>query len=124
LIHYLGVAHSSLLIGRLEDSLVFYRDILGMTVDPSRPDLGYPGVWLNIGDQQIHLLQLHNPDPVENRPEHGGHDRHTAIMVKDFDTVKEVLIRAKINITMSRSGRQALFCRDPDGNTLELISCK
>jgi len=93
-----------------------------MVRDASRPDLGYPGAWLTVGNQQIHLLQLQNPDPVENRPEHGGRDRHTAILVTGFDEVKAMLTRANVNITMSRSGRQALFCRDPDGNTLEIIS--
>lgn len=122
LIHYKGITHSSFLVSHLEESLAFYCDTLGMTLDSSRPNLGYPGAWLNVGDQQIHLLQLQNPDPVENRPEHGGRDRHTAILVTKFDEVKELLIRAKVNITMSRSGRRALFCRDPDGNTLEIIS--
>lgn len=122
MIDYRGIAHSSFLVNRLEESLAFYCDTLGMTLDSSRPDPGYPGAWLSVGDQQIHLLQLQNPDPLENRPEHGGRDRHTAILVKGFKELKEKLIRTKVDITMSRSGRQALFCRDPDGNTLEIIS--
>lgn len=124
MILYKGIAHSSFLVGRLEQSLAFYCDTLGMSLDSSRPNLGYPGAWLNVGGQQIHLLQLQNPDSAENRPEHGGRDRHTAITVEGFDELKEKLIRAKVGITMSRSGRQALFCRDPDGNTLEIISDK
>ena len=124
MIHYKGIAHSSLLVRRLEDSLDFYCDILGMTSDPSRPDLGYQGAWLNIGNQQIHLLQLPNPDSIENRPEHGGRDRHTAIVVDGFDELKETLVRANIDITLSKSGRRAVFCRDPDGNALEFISAE
>jgi glyoxylase I family protein len=38
--------------------------IYAFKVDPSRPDLGYPGSWHNIGNGQIHLLELPNPDPV------------------------------------------------------------
>lgn len=124
MIQYKGIIHNSLLVSRLEDSLVFYCDILGMTPDPSRPDLGYPGVWLNVGDQQIHLLKLENPDPVTNRPEHGGRDRHTAIVVDGFNELKEKLFRANIDITLSKSGRRAIFCRDPDGNALEFISAE
>ena len=29
-----------------------------------RPDLGFPGAWLQLGAQQIHLLELDNPDPI------------------------------------------------------------
>jgi glyoxylase I family protein len=31
------------------------------------------------------------------------------------------LDKAKLTYTLSSSGRRALFCRDYDGNTLELI---
>ncbi len=124
MIHYKSIAHNSLLVSHLDASLVFYCDILGMTSDPSRPDLGYPGAWLNIGNQQIHLLQLQNPDSITNRPEHGGHDRHTAILIDGFDELKETLVRANIDISLSKSGRRAIFCRDPDGNTLEFISAE
>ena len=56
-----------------------------MTQNLSRPDLGYEGVWIDINtQQQIHLLALPNPDPTENRPPHGGHDRHAAIYGRRF----------------------------------------
>ena len=28
---------------------------------------------------QIHLMQLPNPDPTTGRPAHGGRDRHTGV---------------------------------------------
>ena len=119
---YIGIAHSSVIVSRLEDSLNFYQDVLGMKLDNTRPSLGYPGAWLTLGDQQIHLLQLHNPDSTTNRPEHGGRDRHTAILVRGFEELVETLKKSHIEFTLSTSGRKALFCRDPDGNTLEMIS--
>lgn len=124
MVHYKDIAHSSLLVSHLENSLAFYCDILGMTLDPVRPDLGFPGAWINIGNQQIHLLQLPNPDSIENRPEHGGRDRHTAISVDGFGELKQMLIRANVDITVSKSGRRAIFCRDPDGNALEFIAAE
>ena len=102
-------------------SLGFYRDVLGMSVHTSRPDLGFPGAWLDVGDQQIHLLELPNPDPVVGRPAHGGRDRHIAIGVANLAELMEVLAAAEIPFTTSKSGRRALFCRDPDGNALEFI---
>ena len=115
------IAHVSLLVSDTERALVFYRDVLALSVDSSRPDLGFPGAWLNVGDQQIHLLELPNPDPVKGRPEHGGRDRHTAFNIPVLDDLIKALGGAGIEYTRSRSGRNALFCRDPDGNALEFI---
>ena len=119
-----SIAHVSVLVLSTERALGFYRDILGMTVDPGRPDLGYPGAWLTIAGQQIHLLELPNPDPVTGRPEHGGRDRHVAFYISDFDGMVELLTGKGIEFTVSKSGRKAVFCRDPDGNTLEFIENK
>ena len=116
-----SIAHVSVLVSDTGLALVFYRDILGLEVDSNRPDLGYPGAWLTIGDQQIHLLELPNPDPVAGRPEHGGRDRHTAFNVTNIDNLVSTLEENGISYTRSRSGRKALFCRDPDGNALEFI---
>jgi len=120
-IRYQGILHASVLVADLDASLNFYRDTLGMIVDPSRPELGYPGAWLAVGDQQIHLLQCPNPDAGIRRPAHGGRDRHTAITVSDLDALSARLEAAGIAFSRSRSGRAALFCRDPDDNTLELV---
>ncbi len=116
-----GVHHASLLVRDTEISLNFYRDLLGLSVDSKRPDLGYPGAWLQAGNQQIHLLELPNPDPLEGRPEHGGRDRHIALAVPDLGQIIERLTRAGVHYSVSRSGRKALFCRDPDSNALEFV---
>jgi glyoxylase I family protein len=121
MIEHLGIAHASVLVADTQRALGFYRDVLGLRVLPERPDLGYPGAWLAVGDQQLHLLELPNPDPVEGRPAHGGRDRHTAIYLRDVGPLQAALDRAGISYTLSRSGRAALFCRDPDGNALEFI---
>lgn len=113
------IHHVSLIISSVEKSLAFYQGILGLEI-AERPDLGFPGVWLGIGRQQLHLLVLPNPDPL-SRPQHGGRDRHLALSVRDLGALVLSLEEGGIAYTRSRSGRAALFCRDPDGNTLELI---
>ena len=117
----LGLHHVSLVVADSERSLDFYQQVLGLGVDPSRPALAFPGVWLRLGALQLHLLELPNPDPIKDRPAHGGRDRHTAVSVTDLDGFARRLEAAGIDYTMSRSGRRALFCRDPDGNAWELI---
>lgn len=113
--------HASLIVSNTARALAFYRDVLGLKLDESRPELGYSGAWLNVGAYQIHLLELPNPDPVVGRPYHGGRDRHLALSVSDLDDLIACLKRADIPHTESRSGRRALFCRDPDGNALEFV---
>jgi glyoxylase I family protein len=117
-----GLLHASLLIASVERSKAFYEGVLGLTPRSNRPDLGFPGVWYDVGGGgQIHLICLANPDPVSGRPEHGGRDRHTALAVEDWMDTKVALDAAGVVYTLSRSGRRALFVRDPDGNALELV---
>lgn len=117
-----SILHASVVVADIDKALAFYCGVLGLEQRNDRPDLGYPGAWLQVGEQQIHLLEVANVDPVVGRPAHGGRDRHTALAVSGFDELVRRLDEAGIAYTLSRSGRQALFCRDPDGNTLEFIA--
>lgn len=118
------ILHVSVIVADTERALRFYRDILKLRVNPARPDLGYPGAWLDVGSQQIHLLQLPNPYPnaAPEQPVHGGRDRHCAFAVDDFAAARAALDQAAVAYSLSKSGRRALFCRDPDGNAVELIA--
>jgi len=66
-------------------------------------------------------MQLPDPDAGSTRPGHGGRDRHIALAVRNMAALKSRLDAAGIPYTASRSGRAALFCRDPDANTLEFV---
>jgi glyoxylase I family protein len=113
--------HSSLLVSDLAKSRAFYEGVFGLTPSSLRPPMAFDGIWYEIGEQQIHLLALPNPDAGTERPKHGGRDRHTALMVNDFEELIVRLDKAGVIYTFSESGRRALFCRDPDGNTFELL---
>ncbi len=117
----LGIHHVSVLVSNTGEALAFYRDILGLGLDPNRPELGFGGAWLEVGAQQVHLLELPNPDLIAGRPDHVGRDRHFAFTVDDLDDIIRRLEQAGVAYTSSRSGRRAVFCRDPDGNGIELI---
>lgn len=117
----IGIAHASVLVADTGRALEFYRDLLGLAVDPERPDFGFPGAWLDVGAQQIHLLELPGAELAGDRAAHGGRDRHLALYVRALDPLRAALERGGVPYTVSRSGRRALFCRDPDGNALEFI---
>lgn len=116
-----SIAHASFLVEDVARSLYFYHDVLGIPVNPNRPDFPFDGAWLDIGPngQQIHLMKLPNPDSEAERPAHGGRDKHVALVVENLEQLAEKLDEAGIEFSRSKSGRAAFFCRDPDGNALE-----
>lgn len=116
-----NILHASVIVSDTARALQFYHGILGLPILTGRPELGYPGAWLSVGKQELHLLELPNPDPVSGRPAHGGRDRHIAFAVKNLNQLRQTLDAHGIAYTLSKSGRAAMFIRDPDGNALELI---
>jgi len=117
----LRIHHVSVVVADVTAALRFYVDVLGLEIDETRPPMGFDGAWLKVENQQIHLLQVPNPDPVAGRPEHAGRDRHLALLVQQLDDRVRRLEQAGVGFSRSKSGRRALFCRDPDGNGIELI---
>jgi catechol 2,3-dioxygenase-like lactoylglutathione lyase family enzyme len=117
-----ALLHAGLLVSDLARAKAFYESVLGLEPYPNRSDLPYPGEWYDLGGgQQLHLMQLANPDANSVRPEHGGRDRHIALAVRNLGALKGRLDAAGVTYTASKSGRAALFCRDPDANTLEFV---
>ena len=116
-----GIHHAAVIVTELNAATAFYRDVLGLPINPHRPDLGYEGVWFDVGPQQLHLMVLPNPEAAIQRPQHAGRDRHLALSVSALEDIRIRLENENIPFTLSRSGRKALFCRDPDGNGIELV---
>ena len=115
--------HASILVLDVAVARAFYEGVLGLVPSMKRPDLNFPGVWFEFGAQQIHLIGLAQ-EKVTVHHEHGGRDQHIALSVDDIDALKTKLEAAGVVYTLSRSGRRALFCRDPDGNALEFVEVK
>lgn len=117
----LALNHVSLLVSDLKQSLDFYQGVLGLSLLP-RPELGFAGAWLDLGQgQAIHLLCLPQARLGE-LPVHVGRDQHVALTVADTAAVKQALLSAGIAFTVSQSGRDSVFCRDPDANGIELLA--
>ncbi len=117
----MNIAHIGLIVTDLNRAAQFYEGILGLS-RTARPELAFEGIWYGLAaGQQIHLMLLHNPYADSKKPAHGGRDNHVALHTDAFDAIRQRLDTARISYSMSQSGRTALFCRDPDGNTIELI---
>jgi len=114
--------HAAFIVSDLERAALFYEGVLGLS-RIERPRLGFAGLWYGLDHgQQIHLMLLDNPYADCIQPEHGGRDHHLAMQTDLFNEIQARLDDAGIPYTMSKSGRMALFFRDPDGNTIELLS--
>lgn len=116
-----AVLHVTFLVEDLTHARNFYEAVLGLNLDEKRHDMGFPGVWYDVGAQQIHLMQLPNPEVGLQRPANGGRDRHIAMAVDNLDALMQKLDAASVKYNVSKSGRRALFCRDVDDNALEFI---
>jgi glyoxylase I family protein len=121
----IAIHHVSLLVSDTQRALDFYHGILGLEVDKRRPEMGFPGAWLLAGAQQIHLIErtgsMACSRVAEASAPHGGRDFHIALAVTDLAALSARLTGHGVPCTPSRSGRRALFCRDPDGNAIELM---
>jgi catechol 2,3-dioxygenase-like lactoylglutathione lyase family enzyme len=79
-----GILHTTFLVADLAKSRAFYEGVLGLKVNAARPAMSFDGVWYDVGaNQQIHLMELPNPESGLQRPTHGGRDRHVALTVSD-----------------------------------------
>lgn len=117
-----ALLHATILVSDLNRARVFYEQILGFTPSPLRPPMSFDGVWYDLApQQQLHLMQLPNPESGLQRPANGGRDRHLAFALDDLSALTQKLEAAGINFNLSQSGRRALFCRDPDDNALEFV---
>ena len=119
-----SIHHVSLLVSNTQRALDFYHGILGLEVDRSRPAMDFPGAWLLAGTRQIHLIEMPGRARAATPADHGGRDWHVALAVSDLDVLASALNVHGIGYTLSRSGRRALFCRDPDGNAIELVELR
>ncbi|MDP8924098.1 MAG: VOC family protein [Chloroflexota bacterium] len=140
-----GIHHTGITVTNLDRSLGFYRDLLGLkvrlTMVRDTPDIGevvgYPGARIKIafvgvpGDTVVvELLEYLEPhgaprDPETRNPAAG----HVCFDVEDIHAIYERLAGAGVHVRSNgpvelkqgvNKGAFALYCRDPDGYTVEL----
>jgi len=109
----LAIHHVSINVPDVAVALAFYTDVLGGTERADRPDFGFGGAWIDVGSNQVHLLEA---------PAVPALGQHLAIRVDDLDAAVAEIRARGIDvgdpITVGQ-GRQT-FLSDPAGNTVEL----
>jgi glyoxylase I family protein len=108
-----GVHHVSVNVSDVQAAKTFYVDVLGLTERTDRPDFGFGGAWLDVGDQQIHLIEGAVPE---------AKGQHLALAVDDLDAAVAELRERGVKVSRGvvvGTGRQS-FLHDPCGNMVEL----
>jgi glyoxylase I family protein len=117
-----GVHHVTIIVEDLQKSKDFFINIFGMKdVSHLRHNPPFPGAFLQVGNQQMHLMELPNPDTDTIRPDYPARDKHIAFAVRDVDAAIKLLTDHQIPFKVSASGRRSIFFRDLDRNAFELI---
>lgn len=122
MIEYEGIHHVSLVVKDLEKTEQFYREVLGLE-KLNRPDFDFPGAWLGIGSEQLHLIVHDEAQTVRDNKTIDSRDGHFAVRVKNFDETVEHLKNHGVPYKAKRAstaGFSQIFCCDPDGNLVEL----
>ena len=124
-----GFDHIVLRVRDKDRMLGFYRDVLGLTVDRDRPEIGLTHV--RAGPQMIDLVTLDGRLGKLGGAAPGAEGRnldHFALQVRPFD---EAAIRAHFaahGVDVVEEGQRygatgdglSFYIRDPAGNTIEL----
>lgn len=111
--------HVSIPCRDINESERFYRDVFRLERLPTF-DFRFPVRYLGVGEQQLHLMQLPEEQPLPNQ--------HFALDVDDFETafvrLRELGAldqRAHAHAVWELpDGSVQLYARDPAGNLLEL----
>ena len=122
------IDHATLVVADLERSRQFYVDLLGMREVP-RPDFGFPGLWFQAGNTQIHL-NIESPEAGTAGLKYTATSitraLHLAFQVQDATAAAEILRRRGVEIIAGPRNRPdgaiQLYVMDPDGHQIEITS--
>jgi glyoxylase I family protein len=108
-----GIHHVSINVRDVDEAQLFYVDKLGLEI-LDRPDLGFPGLWLKAGEQQIHLIGIDSGKAVK--------EQHFALYVDNVDTTIQSLNALKIKVSsplVTPGVCRAVFITDASDNMIE-----
>jgi len=124
--------HGGLLVADAQRAREFYVDGLGLREVPRPANFDFPGFWVAVGDQQIHIIGEAEAGRV--REVHTGwrddelargYATHLALEVEDFDgyvaTLRERGIPPVGGPRDRGDGVKQAYVADPDGHVIEIM---
>ena len=113
--------HVSFVVADVEAALDFYVGVIGCEL-VDRPDLGFPGAWLQVGLVQIHLVTpIAGVDPGRPPTAPTGNANHAAFTIDNHGAALEALRSVGVDVREGTVGIRQLFVQDPDGNVIEPV---
>jgi catechol 2,3-dioxygenase-like lactoylglutathione lyase family enzyme len=129
---WMRLDHAALIISDPERSRAFYVGVLGLEEVPRPETFAFPGLWIQIGEQQLHLIgeaesgrarQIHPGYRADELA--GGYTSHFAIEVDDLEaTVAALKAKGGELVGGPRprgDGVLQAYVSDPDGHVVELM---
>jgi len=118
-----GIGRVALTVGDLDETVAFYRDVVGLQVH-SRDDADERGGAATLGTAEESLLELRaDPDATE-RPEKAAGLFHTAFRVPSRAALGDALDRIRAGWQLTGASdhlvSEALYLRDPEDNGVEI----
>ena len=119
----IDIDHIALRTADLDATVAFWNDVLGTTSAP-RPEFGFPGAWLKMGQTMIHLYggdAAKNSDGIVERG--GAAVDHIALAARGFDAMRASLESRGLDWREQDIPSIALwqlFVRDPNGVLVEM----
>lgn len=124
-----GFDHIVLRVRDKDRMLAFYCDVLGLSLDRDRPELGLTHI--RAGSQMIDLVTLDGPLGAKGGAGPGAEARnldHYALQVRPFDATAIRAHLAAHGVDIVEEGPRygadgdglSLYVRDPEGNVVEL----
>lgn len=114
---HLALHHVQVNVVDVDPAVAFYEH-LGARRRGDRPDLPVEGAWLDVGDQQLHLVKAATPAAL---------GQHFALEVDDLDAMVVALRERGISVTDPHALGAGLppqcVVLDPSGNQVELRGC-
>ena len=105
----------------LDETVRFYRDVLGLTIGP-RPNFNFPGAWMySDGRAVVHLVDIASTDEPQ-KPDSGA-VHHVAFASRGFAAMERHLTAVGVpfqTVQVPGGNLWQIFVTDPNGVVLEL----
>ena len=126
-----GIGRVALRVGDLDETVAFYRDVVGLrvrsrdeSVDEGTDGDGGGGSTATLGTADRPLLELRTDPDAPERPETAAGLFHTAFRVPSRAALGDALERIREHWRLTGASdhlvSEALYLRDPEGNGVEI----